>query len=449
MLINFSIENWMSFRDKASFTMTATKEQQHGNRLSKLKKYRLRVLPTAAIYGGNASGKTNFFKAINFAKQFITRGALPDYKINIEPFILDDNSRSQPVVFTFEILIGDDIFELLFALTSSQVIEERLTRISSTSEKVLYHRKKDDPNPQFHSSITNQRLKFAFEGTRENQLFLTNSVSQKITAFQDIYRWFSDTLVMVAPDTRFESFEHFITEGRPLYETMNKILPNLDTGICHLDGEEYSMDSLPMPEALKQRIREDARNNITIKINNKDEKIIVTSQDGEISVKKLYTYHRNAKGENTRFEMRQESDGSKRIIDLLPAFLDLADARIPKVYIIDEIDRSLHSLLTKQLLKVFLSSCSEHSRKQLLFTTHDLLLMDQAIFRRDEMWITERSFDGSSKLRSFSDYKDVRNDKDILKSYLQGRMGGIPNIIVDQLFDASDSEVDTLKQDAV
>ncbi len=83
MLINFSIENWMSFREKASFTMAATKEQQHGNRLSKLKKYRLRVLPTAAIYGGNASGKTNFFKAINFAKQFITRGALPDYKINM------------------------------------------------------------------------------------------------------------------------------------------------------------------------------------------------------------------------------------------------------------------------------------------------------------------------------------------------------------------------------
>ncbi len=361
MLINFSIENWMSFRDKADFTMVATKEQQHGNRLSGLKKYRLRVLPTAAIYGGNASGKTNFFKAINFAKKFITRGALPDYEIKIEPFILDKNSRNKPASFTFEILIGDNIFELFFALTSSHVVEERLTRISSTSEKVLYHRKKDDPDPHLHSSITNQRLKFAFEGTRENQLFLTNSVSQKITVFQDIYKWFTDTLVLVAPDTRFESFEQFITEGSPLYETMNKILPNLDTGISHLEGEEYSLDSLPMPESLKQRIREDARNNITIKINNKDEKIVVTSQDGEISVKKLYTYHRNTEGKNTRFEMRQESDGS-------------------------------------------------------------------------------------SGLTSFSDYKDVRNDKNILKSYLQGRMGGIPNIIVDQLFDTADSKDDASKQ---
>lgn len=443
MLINFSIENWMSFRDRTSFTMTATKEQQHGDRLTRLNKYRFRALPTAAIYGGNASGKTNFFKAINFAKRFIIKGSLPDYQINIEPFVLDEKSRMKPSVFRFEILVEDDMYELSFSLSSKEVIEEKLIKISSTSEKVLYHRLHNDSDPRLHPSIKSKRLEFAFEGTRENQLFLTNSVSQKLEAFAPVYNWFSQTLVLVAPDTRFEAFEHFVTEGSQLYETMNAILPNLDTGICHLGGEEISMDSLPFPEALKQKLKEDAHEGVSIKINNDDEKIVITRKNGTLSVKKLYTYHQNANGENTRFEMRHESDGSKRIIDLLPAFLDLAETGVPKVYIIDEIDRSLHSLLTRQLLEVYLSSCTETNRKQLLFTTHDLLLMNQSIFRRDEMWVTKRRPDGSSEMISFSEYEDIRNDKDILKSYLQGRMGGVPDLYAQSIFSAEGKEKTT------
>ena len=173
---------------------------------------------------------------------------------------------------------------------------------------------------------------------------------------------------------------------------------------------------------------------MTIKLNDKDEKIIVTRENGKLSVKKLYTYHKDSQGKNTRFEMRQESDGSKRILDLLPAFLDLANSSTPKVYLVDEIDRNLHSLLTQQLLQVYLASCSETSRKQLIFTTHDLLLMNQSMFRRDEMWITERKQDGSSSLVAFSEYEDVRSDKDILKSYLQGRMGGVPTTIANDTF---------------
>ncbi len=435
MLINFSIENWMSFRDRTVFTMTATKEQQHGDRLARLKKYRLRALPTAVIYGGNASGKTNFFKAINFAKHYITRGSLPDYQIYVEPFLLNEDKRKNPVSFTFEILVDKDIYELSFTLSAIKVIEEKLTKVTSSSEKVLYHRKGDNPDPKLHSSIVNSRLMFAFEGTRDNQLFLTNSVSQKVTTFLPVYKWFAETLVLVAPDTRFESFEHFITEGSLLHDTMNAILPNLDTGITHLGGEEISMDNLPFPEELKQKLIEEVRNNVAVKIRNKDEQIIVTRTDNELLAHKLYTYHKDSKGKDIRFEMSQESDGTRRIIDLLPAILDLVNTRIPKVFIIDEIDRSLHSLLIRQLLEVFLSSCSESSRKQLLFTTHDLLLMNQTLFRRDEMWITERDSDGSSRMISFSEYEDIRNDKDILKSYLQGRMGGIPKNMAKSAWD--------------
>ena len=99
-----------------------------------------------------------------------------------------------------------------------------------------------------------------------------------------------------------------------------------------------------------------------------------------------------------------------------------------KVYVIDEIDRSLHPLLIRQLLEEYLSNCSTETRTQLLLTTHNVMLMDQQLLRRDEMWVAERDGAGVSSLFSFSEYKDVRYDKDIRKSYLQGRMGGIPRI---------------------
>ena len=110
---------------------------------------------------------------------------------------------------------------------------------------------------------------------------------------------------------------------------------------------------------------------MTNRINDKDEKILVSRKNGKLIVKKLYTYHLDRNGKKIRFEMKQESDGSKRIIDILPAFLELTDKQTSKVNIIDEIDRSLHTLLTQQLIAIFLESCSNTSRKQLLFTTHD------------------------------------------------------------------------------
>jgi AAA15 family ATPase/GTPase len=129
--------------------------------------------------------------------------------------------------------------------------------------------------------------------------------------------------------------------------------------------------------------------------------------------------------------MEYESDGSRRMIDLLPVFLDLCMPNSKKVYVIDELDRSLHTLLTRNLLEGYLSSCSPESRSQLLFTTHDVLLMDQDLVRRDEMWITERTQSGTSTITSFSEFKDVRYDKDLRKSYLQGRLGGVPRVFFD------------------
>ena len=109
MIIRFSVENWMSFRNRVSFSMIASRERQHGERVPRIGKYQTRILPVAAVYGGNASGKTNFFKALSFAKGLAVKGTQPDSLIPVEPFRLDAKGCDQPTRFSFELLIDETI----------------------------------------------------------------------------------------------------------------------------------------------------------------------------------------------------------------------------------------------------------------------------------------------------------------------------------------------------
>lgn len=435
MLVRFSVENWMSFQNSSTFSLIASRERQHKERIPKVAKYNLGVLPIAAIYGGNASGKTNLFKALNFAKALIVKGTQPYSLIPIDPFRLGNSKKIDlPVRFDFELLIDEVIYAFSFSVTRKAVIEEKLVQISGNNEKTLYHRKSGQPN--FDSSlIKDESLHFAFKGTRDNQLFLTNAISQKVDAFKPVYDWFKDTLELIAPDSRFAPFEQFLNEGDPLFTTMNKMLPKLDTGISHLGSEEIPFENLPLIEPLKMKLREELAEGATVRFldEEKNERFVVTRKNGELTSRKLVTFHINEEGAETKFEMRQESDGSQRIIDLLPAFLEISQKKSKKVFVIDEVDRSLHVLLIRRLIENYLSTCSSESRSQLLFTTHNVLLMDQELLRRDEMWIAERNVQGVSSILSFSEYKDVRKDKDIRKSYLQGRLGGIPRIFLNSL----------------
>jgi len=427
MLVSLSIENWMSFRDPTSFSMIASKERQHGERVPRLAKFQTRLLPVAAIYGGNAAGKTNFFKALSFAKHLVTRGNPLGGLIPLDTFRLDTEASKKPSRFSFVVLINEIMYEFSFTITRTKVLDEKLIIINSSSETTLYHR--FDAQPHFDKSLKNDKaLEYVFKGTQDNQLFLTNSVTQKIATFRPVFDWFHQTLVLVAPDTRFEPFEKFFDQGDPLYATMNEMLSSLDTGISHLGSEEVPLAMVPVPEALKARLREDVKEGMTVRVIADPfyERFIVTCKKGELLVKKLTASHASKGGKEVNFEMKQESDGSQRVIDLLPAFLELSAEKSSKVFVIDEIDRSLHTLLTRHLLESYLSTCSPEKRTQLLFTTHDVLLMDQDLLRRDEMWVAERNGEGASALTPFSDYKDVRYDKDIRKSYLQGRFGGIP-----------------------
>lgn len=438
MLLSFTLKNWMSFRQKTTLSMIATRERQHSERVVKLKKFQTKVLPVAAIYGGNASGKTNLFMALNFARALIVEGVGPDEDISVEPYRLDSASMKKPSCFEFELLIRDLIFEYSFSVKRNTVVNEKLAVVNSNSKKIIYTRL--DDQIILHKPIEkNEHLKSIVDGTWDNQLFLTSAVSHKavyenIKELKLVFNWFRLNLVLVAPDSRFAQWEQFIDEKHLLFENMNNILNHLDTGIVRLGREEIPFDSLPIPEQVKLEIKKNLKEkNTSARLITDDERFIVSMSNNGVVAKKLITYHKKQDDSETPFELHHESHGTQRVIDLLPAFLDLSlnqqlSTGEARVYIIDEIDRCLHSLVTRVLLETYLNNCSTETRTQLLFTTHDNSLMVQELFRRDEIWNTERKVSGESSLFSLGEIKDVRYDKDIRKSYLQGRYGGIPEI---------------------
>lgn len=423
MLISFSVENWQSFRDKATLSMLAGREKQHKERISKIDKYKVGLLPVSAIYGANASGKTKFFNALKFAQLFITKITQPESTIPREYFKLDKKCSTQPSKFSFELLIEDQWYDFSFSVTELNVIEEKLIKVSPSSEKILYHRTgKKILFPNNAKNKEFQRLQFVADGTRDNQLFLTNSVNQRIDYFQSIYEWFAHKLTLISP---------FSLYGGTLdYSSMNNILLKLDTSISRLDEKNISLDDLQLPEEMQTRLIEDLSEGGQIMVH-PNKRIYLIKKDRKLHARKLIPYHKSIDGDDDiPFDFEDESAGTIRMLDLLPAILNLINHKQSKVYFIDEFDHRLHTLMTRNFLETFLRSCNHKNRSQLIFTTHDVLLMDQDILRRDEIWITERNKKGCSSLISFAEYKDVRSDKDIRKSYLQGRLGGIPKILL-------------------
>jgi AAA15 family ATPase/GTPase len=430
MLLRFSVENWMSFRDEATLDLVATREEQHSEHIAAIEKYDLRLLPVAAIYGANASGKSNLIKALAFAQKFITDPPKPEAPIPVRPFLLSRESSDQPTGFRIEALIDQTVFEYRFSVTSKRVVHEELKRINKTTEDVLFRRGRDTEDFTISEKVEeSDRQIFAYRGTNDNKLFLTNSVSQKLVAFEPVFEWFKNKIVVILPETRVMTLASINNEDHPLFDKMIGRLRSLDSGIASLRQVEVSPDSL-LPKQILDSFSASLKEGQSLPFGPFWETggFSLRKEKGSIIARRLASIHQNELGEEVPFSFADESDGTRRLFDLLPAFLQL-EASFPGVFVIDELDRSLHSLLTRQLLDSYLAQPrNSSSRSQLVFTTHDTQLMTQDIFRRDEIWITERDQFGASKLIAFSEFKDVRKDKDIRKSYLQGRLGGVPRI---------------------
>ncbi|AII60151.1 hypothetical protein X793_00380 [Dehalococcoides mccartyi CG4] len=426
MLISFSVTNWKSFKNKQTLYALAGKQRLRFQNLLHIKKYGIRVLPIIAIYGGNASGKSNLIEALKFAKELIVKGTRKGEDIGVEPFAFCDVCKEQPSKFVFELLIEDVIYEYSFTVNKVRVLEEKLVVVNSKSEDVLFERNNESKNEfVIENKKIKESIKYVIPGTRENQLFLTNCVDQKNESFLKIFNWFENDLIIVSPDSRYDGMEEYIDTEEPLHATLMQSLRAKDTGIVDFEAEAVKGTEFGL-----EITDDDDKNLVEVFFK---QRFVAAKLGSQKIYKVLKCIHKSDDGKNVKFSIAEESDGTQRLIDLLPLFETLKyDNQCKKssnlIYCVDELDRSMHHKLTWNLIKEYLNSCDQDSRTQIIFTTHDLLLMDQKLLRRDEIYLTERTQSGESKLIPLAEYKGLRADKDLLRSYLNGRFGGVPRL---------------------
>jgi len=426
MLLGFGFENWKSFKDETMFSMYASKERQHGKRLSVIPKYNSRISPIGLIFGGNASGKSCFVSALKFVQEYILYGekVLTTHK----SFLLSDETSNKPSSFTIQILVDELIYEYSFSVDGKKVYSEELKEINSKSEYALFSRNEERIIVDQENRVKGKEknlLKYNAIGTRENRLFLTNTIDQKITTWQNVYDWFRVNLLIIHPDT---SLNPSVFVDQPdLTKICADELGYLDTGIQDITTEVVDFSSVNIRPELREIIIDKLGEGVKIQIPNIGKNaFIFEMHDGEIIAIRLASIHKTEEKKDIKFNMSMESDGTLRMLELIPAFSMLNVEKSKKIVVIDELDRSLHSKMSLHILERYLCSCNSKKRSQLIFTTHDMMLMDQSLFRRDEMWFVDKNNEQESELTCMSDFKDIRYDKDIRKSYLEGRMGGIP-----------------------
>jgi uncharacterized protein len=441
MLIRFSVENFLSFRDEVELSMISGKSRKHPEHIiAGETNSKTNILKSAVIYGANASGKSNLIKAMAFAKKTITTGSRLRQTLSVTPFRFDKACEDKPSRFQFEFIYKKKTYIYGFVLDSQRIHNEWLYRVAATTEKQLFERHTDqngDTKVEFSNiNLTRKKdrdfLDFVARGTRQNQLFLTESIERNVSHFQDAYDWFERVLIPIFPESSPAGLEIEFMENSVFQQDFKNFIQLFDTGIAGIELREFNFDEeANIPDELRMRIKNDL-------IENKDgiSRSIIQSAEGgnylllrneqnEVRAWKFTTIHK-VKGEDrdVLLDISDESDGTRRLFDLIPALMDLLNRE--RVFVIDELDRSLHPHLSRSILELFLNNKPEQP-SQLIVTTHESSILDLDLLRRDEIWFVEKNIDGVSALYSLEEFAP-RYDKDIRKGYLLGRFGAIPFI---------------------
>lgn len=445
MLSRFTVGNFLSFNKPQSFSMIASPVQKHKQRLFQAED--MKLLKFSSIYGANAAGKSNLVKAMAFARKIITQGTAESP--NTSYYKLDPKAKDLPSYFEFEICIGGKLYSYGFEMIISEgeITEEWLILLGMSKNQELFSRNTTTGQYSYDTNLLANSEDIAHFGIYindlkcvTNKLFLQDIITNKEAVYQkneklailkQVYRWF-EALDISFPDSLVSGYSCFSSTST------NEILQAIKTfatGISHVEArkvsKEKALEDVPAPfkktieKALEELNSEDnlakdspsSSAGMRISCNGKLYLVQMNRKEPEFNE---ITFEHNAL-KNVSFSMDEESDGTQRLFDMLTVLLCTKENA---VFVIDEIDRSLHPQLTVHFIKNFLELVKK-KQIQLIITTHESHLMDLSLLRQDEIWFVEKNRTGASMLIPFDRFKE-RFDKKIQKAYLDGRYGGVP-----------------------
>ena len=449
MLIRFNVKNFLSFHAKVDetseeFSMIAGKVRSKKEHV--FDDGKVKLLKFAAVYGANASGKSNLVKAIDFMKSTVESG-LPSGCADMYCKI-EEGNKKKPSYFEVEIKLKNKYYAYGFevVLNKGEFLSEWLIELMpDNKEKLIFNRDIEHGSYEFGGGFRTKGLAEKLEMYAEDiqddtgALFLSIMNKNKKNFYQnheralmlqDVYRWFVNCLNINFPDDLISSYS-YMAETDNIEEICNMIAA-FGTGIADFQivdvPDEQALSNMPKKgrEELVLVLNKDAdymksshkmKRISHILRTRKNLFIISIDSDEEVTFKTIkFSHNKN----NVLFELSEESDGTVRILDLLEILL----SEEGKTYVLDELDRCLHPSLTYKFVETFLK-LAERKNIQLIVTTHEARLLDFDLLRRDEVWFVNKRKGGESDIYSLEEY-NARFDQKIDKAYLEGRYGGVP-----------------------
>lgn len=418
MLIEFSVGNYRSFKEPVTFSMVAANLVAKDKKLDENNVFavddELKLLKSAAVYGANASGKSNLAQALSFMKWFMVNSSRETQStdaINVEPFRLSTDTEKEPSYFELVFLMDGKRYRYGFEADNKQIISEWLYYVPKVRETRLFEREKNN----FKIS-KNYKANGIQKVTRDNALFLSVSAQFNMGIAEDILNFVSDELNIISSSKvdicLIYTIDCLINDDNK--SDIIQLIKKLDLGIGDIQVEQgdYSIvDALPkdLPDNMKQIARDlkKAEAAFIDTIHHKFDK------DGN---------HQSVGKFNLKTD---ESEGTQKLFALSGLLINTL--KEGDTLIIDEFDSSLHLFINTAIVELFNSKQANPNNAQLIFMTHDTNLLSNKLFRRDQIWFTEKNRYGATDLYSLAEYK-IRNDASFENDYIKGKYGAIPYI---------------------
>ncbi|MEX2411876.1 MAG: ATP-binding protein [Candidatus Paceibacterota bacterium] len=437
MLIRFLVNNYLSYASTEEFNTLPSNQKAFAHHKYIFKG--IEFLKLGAIYGANGAGKSNLIKAFSVLRDIVVKGDVPSEVFNSR-FKLSVEAQKKPISFTIEFINNEKAFIYGIEIDKGRIASEELyiSGLGKKENKKIFSKKTNENNKNEFSlsgdieeledgKLLKKLIKDTYKSSEKSFLNLLNELEHPLLSdLRDAYNWFSSKLEIVNPFSTPQESTLKFKENPQFQKFTKKMMCSFHTGISDVDVESIRLDrflgeneSLDTKE-ITEKLENDPTSNVSLRNQKTGEEVIVTNEGGEILAHRMFFRHAgDQKGE--KFYIDDESDGTKRLLDYIPAFEAILEKEV--VFLIDEIERSIHPLIIKELLKKF--SKQENTKGQIIFTTHETHLLDQEIFRRDEIWFTEKNNDGATHLYPLSKFK-VHHTKNIERGYINGRFGAVP-----------------------
>lgn len=408
MLLEFRVRNYRSIRDEQALTLIASGDKVLAT--THLAPTGLKSAPhalrTAVVYGPNASGKSSLLRALDYLRAVVAESATviqPGQTYNVQPFKLDAVSAPQPTEFEITFLLSGVRHQYAFSMTAQRIVSESLLVYRSSKPTQLYSRQHVDGDRydyEFSTYLTGPR-KLWQDSTRPNALFLSMAAQLNSEQLSPVFNWIVRSITFLpAGTTVLPDFTTALLATEQGRASIREFLSAADISIA-------DVQAVPRKGMHAQWVMSASG--------------LQASQEEREFLMPVFE-HSTPKG-SAKFELHDESEGTQRLYGLIAPVLNCL--RDGHVLVVDELDSSLHTLLVRRLITLFQTPELNPNGAQLIFSTHDTSLLDHTLFRRDQIWFTEKDADQATRLYPLTDFSP-RKQEAWERGYLTGRYGAVP-----------------------